>query len=405
MKFIFPETRSQVRGMRIGHLIESDGPGGAERVLVHLARSLTDLDTYNVVFLPLNGEGWIKEELAGSGVRIEYFDLEKPLSWRCVTELAEAFKRHQLNVTHGHEFTMSVYGAWASRLAGIGNLFTMHGSQYYAQKMTRRLAMRSAVAMSSSVVAVSETVRAQLSKDLWVRRSQVQHIPNGVPFREGHSGLRRELGLNWDTPLLITVGNLYPVKGQRYLLDAFAEVRKQHPDVHLAIAGRGELDAPLRARAEELGVGDAFHLLGLRSDIPDILSEGDIFVLPSLSEGLPLAILEAMFAGLPIIASAVGEIPTVLEDGKSGMLVPPGETDALTDAIRALLKNPGQAVVYGDRAKSRATQDYCVDGMVAKYATLYRKAGKGKVGQPEMPNPALVDEEALPQPHRATGSD
>src|SRR5205807_4507369 len=110
-----------------------------------------------------------------------------------------------------------------------------------------------------------------------------------------------------------------------------------HPDVHLAIAGRGDLADALSARARELGVAGRLHLLGLRSDVADVLAAADLFVLPSLSEGLPLALLEAMFAGLPIVASRVGEIPTALVDGECGVLVPPGDPAALAAAQARLL--------------------------------------------------------------------
>jgi hypothetical protein len=141
-------------GLRIAHLIECDGPGGAERVVAHLATTLQAAGAYNLAILPANGEGWLARELAGSGVAIEYFQLNRPVSPACARSLADAFRRHDIEVAHSHEFSMAVYGSWASWLAGVQHVITMHGSRYYAGRPQRRVAMRAAVALSSATVAV-----------------------------------------------------------------------------------------------------------------------------------------------------------------------------------------------------------------------------------------------------------
>src|SRR5207247_10689618 len=137
--------------------------------------------------------------------------------------------------------------------------------------------------------------------------------------------------------LAVAVVNLYPVKGHHFLLEALALLAPRFPRLHVAIAGRGDLEGPLRARAQALDVGDRFHLLGLRSDVGNVLAGADVFVLPSLSEGLPLALLEAMLAARPVVATAVGEVPTVLMGGRAGVLVPPGEAAELAGAVAGVL--------------------------------------------------------------------
>src|SRR5438309_3478711 len=141
--------------LRIAHLIESDGPGGAERVVADLASNLQTSGARNVVFLPEDGEGWLERQLAGSGVAIEYFRLDKPVSPACARALTAAFRRHQIDVAHSHEFSMAVYGASASWLAGVPHVITMHGSRYYAGRLQRRVAMHAAIALSGQTVAVS----------------------------------------------------------------------------------------------------------------------------------------------------------------------------------------------------------------------------------------------------------
>ena len=363
-------------GVRIAHLIECDGPGGAERMLASVARDLQDRGNETLVVAPARGEGWLARELSGTGVCVELFDLDRPFSPRFSRWLAEVFRRHRVALAHSHEFTMAVYGAWAARRAGIPHIITMHGSRYYAGRLQRRIAMRLAVQFSSATVAVSGMLSQSIARDLWIRPSRIATIPNGVrpPLSTEPSRLRDELGLRPDDHLVVAVGNLYPVKGHAVLVDALALLAGRFPRLHVAIAGRGELEAALHGRAEQLGVRDRLHLLGLRSDIANVLAGADLFVLPSLSEGVPLALLEAMLAGKPVIASAVGEVPTVLDGGNAGALVPPSDAAALAAAMDDVLSHPARERALGAAAQARATAAYTFDVMMGAYRALYVRA-------------------------------
>jgi glycosyltransferase involved in cell wall biosynthesis len=363
-----------VTGLRIAHLIESDGPGGAEQVVADLAVDLQESGAQSIVFLPARGEGWLAGRLTGTGVLVEYFDLNTPISPACARSLAMAFRHHRIEVAHSHEFSMAVYGAWASWLAGVHHVITMHGSRYYAGRLQRRLALRAAIASSDRIVAVSHRLAEDMSRDLLVRRARIEMIRNGVRrARAYHTRLREELGLGSDARLLVAVGNLYAVKGHRYLVEAVALLSDRHPNLHVAIAGRGKLETDITTRAGELGVSARIHLLGLRSDIPAVLAAADVFVLPSLSEGLPLALLEAMFAGRPIVASDVGEIGTALDRGRAGRLVAPGNPVDLAAALDDLLSDPNGARRLGARARSRAAAEYDVSQMVCRYRSMYEQ--------------------------------
>lgn len=365
---------------RFAHLIECDGPGGAERMLASVTRDLQDRGDETLVVAPAHGEGWLARELSGTGVRVELFDLDRPFSPRFSRWLAEVFRRHRVALVHSHEFTMAVYGAWAARRVGIPHIITMHGSRYYAGRLQRRIAMRLAVQFSSATVAVSRMLSQSIARDLWIRPSRIVTIPNGVrpPLSAEPSTLRDELGLRPDDHLVVAVGNLYPVKGHTVLVDALALLAApplpRFPRLHVAIAGRGELEALLRSRAAHLGVRDRLHLLGLRSDIGNVLAGADLFVLPSLSEGVPLALLEAMLAGKPVIASAVGEVPTVLDGGRAGTLVAPADAAGLAAAMDALLSDRVRARALGAAAQTRANAGYAFDVMMGAYRALYARA-------------------------------
>lgn len=358
-------------------------------MVASLATELQDAGAENLVIAPANGEGWLARELRGTGVRMESFQLDRPFSPAFARWLAAALQRHRAALAHSHEFTMAVYGAWAARRAGVPHLFTMHGSRYYAGRLQRRVAMRVAAALSGSIVAVSHSLARHLSRDLWLRASRIVTIPNGAGLaRVAHSTLRAELKLRADDRLVLAVGNLYPVKGHGYLVEAFGLLARRFPRLHVAIAGRGDLEAPLRARAQSLDVGDRFHLLGLRSDVGNLLAGADVFVLPSLSEGLPLALIEAMLAERPIVATAVGEVGTVLSGGRDGILVPPGDAAALADALAHVLSDPSEARRLSAAAALRA-EDYTLTKMTDRYVALY----EALLSPGDRPNPLLESSE------------
>jgi glycosyltransferase involved in cell wall biosynthesis len=361
-------------GLRIAHLIESDGPGGAERVVVQLATALQAGGARSVVFTHAQGEGWLARELEGSGVATEYVRQERRVSPGCARSLRAGFRRHRITLVHSHEFAMAVYGGWASWLAGIPHVITMHGGRYYAGRLRRRVAMRAALSFGGRMVAVSGSVARQLGRDLGIPSSRIATIPNGVPHvPSAPTSLRDELGLGPDDRLVVSVGNLYSVKGHRHLIDALSLLATRRPMLHVAISGRGDLADALCAQARDRQVADRVHLLGLRADIPGILAAADLFVLPSLSEGLPLALLEAMFAGCPIVASDVGEVSIALAHGETGVLVPAGDPAALAAAIDGLVGDPARARELGRRAARRAAAEYDVAQMVCRYVAVYEE--------------------------------
>ncbi|HXO86444.1 MAG TPA: glycosyltransferase [Gemmatimonadales bacterium] len=357
---------------RIAHLIECDGPGGAERMVASLAIEQQQAGIQTLVILPANGEGWLEAQLAGSGVATEHFRLDRPVSLACARWLADVLREHRISLAHCHEFSMGVYGAWAAWLARIPHLVTMHGGRYFADRLRRRVALRAGAVLGGYMVAVSHELARQLRRDLWLPASRVSTIPNGVRYVAAtHSTLRDELDLAPEDRLAVAVGNLYSVKGHRFAVEALALLQDSYPRLHLAIAGRGDMADSLLRHAEQRGVAARLHLIGLRADIPNVLAGADLFVLPSLSEGLPLALLEAMFAARPIVASDVGEVRAVLGDGAAGVLVPAGDATALAAALAGVLAAPEQARELGARAKHRATTDYGIASMVARYKQLY----------------------------------
>jgi glycosyltransferase involved in cell wall biosynthesis len=357
----------------LGLLIESDGPGGAEQVVAHLAEHFSRECAMRVtVFVPSGGEGWLAERLRPTPVEVEAVPMGGPLSPHAIMALVSALRRHEVDLLHTHEFGQALGGASAASLRRIPHLITMHGGKYFAERKRRRAALRLAISLSGAITAVSSHSASHLEENLGLRPGTVLVLPNGAKLAPGEAnGTRARLGIPPDVPLALAVGNLYPVKGHRHLVEALSLLTRRHPDLHVAIAGRGEEDHSLRSQARAAGVADRLHLLGLRADVGTLLRAADLFVHPSLAEGLPLAVIEAMLAARPIVASAVGEIPKVLNDGEAGLLVPPADPAALASGIAALITAPERARELGARAAARAGSEYAIPKMAERYLSLY----------------------------------
>jgi glycosyltransferase involved in cell wall biosynthesis len=190
-------------------------------------------------------------------------------------------------------------------------------------------------------------------------------------LRSPYCAIRRELGLEAADRLHRGGQESLSGEGHRHLIDALALLTDRHPTAHLAIGGRGDLEDALRCQARARGIENRVHLLGLRADIPAVLRAADLFVLPSLSEGLPLALLEAMFTGCPIVATDVGDVRVALAQGEAGPLVTPGSPDALAGAIDQLLSDRLRASELGERASRHASAVHGIDQMVRRYRSVY----------------------------------
>jgi glycosyltransferase involved in cell wall biosynthesis len=191
---------------------------------------------------------------------------------------------------------------------------------------------------------------------------------------------RRAIGMPVGVPLVGSLGRLHPQKGFSDLLTAFAQVRQRVSSVRLFVAGDGELRDDLEAQARSLGIAAAVTFAGVRADVSEILAALDVFVLPSLWEGMPNAVLEAMAAGLPVVATAVGGTPEVVVDRVTGLLVPPQDPGALARAIERLLRDPGLRRTMGRAGRRRVERHFHIQETVRQVQDLYEALLRDKAG-------------------------
>lgn len=378
-------TRARVRRqsrksepLRVLYLLETGGPGGAERVLLDLADNLGP-DWQAIVGVMKSG--WLRSNATAAGIPCVMVHGGGLGDVGVLGNLLEAVAAHEIAVIHAHEFYMGLVGAVVSLATGVPLVVTVHGKQYYPDKRRRRAACRMVATQAAALVTVSQDLRRFFCRTTGTPLERVRVIYNGIDLRHrGEPG--RNLGLldsvriPRSAQIVGTVGNLYPVKGHLDLIRAARTILERRPATHLVILGRGALHDTLVAEAEALGLRDRVHLLGYREDVNEWLATMDVFAMPSLSEGLPLSLLEAMSSGVPVVVTDVGGMPEVVQDGETGFVVPPGNVGALADRISFLLGDPARAARMGVAARELVADRFQLDRMVAQYRDLYSRAAR-----------------------------
>lgn len=367
--------------LRLLLLVTELRPAGAERVVQELATRL-DPARYQVVVASLRSpggdDGDVARALAAAGVPVVPLRMRGKLDPRGPWRLVRLVRRLRPHVVHAHLFHANLAARLLARAAGAGRVIsTVHvverrrlPARFALERLTARLDDRTAC--------VSEAVARFARERLGAAPGRLVVVPNGVdlarfaalPAREA---ARADLGLPGEGLVVGALGRLDPQKGLDVLVDAFARVRASTgAPVTLALAGAGPEEAALRARVARLGLDGRVRFLGHRPDVPRVLAAMDVFCMPSRWEGFGLALVEAMAAGRPVIASHVDSLPEVL--GDAGVLVPPDDPAALAGALGALLDDPRRRDDLARRARARAAR-FDVAAMVAAWEAVYRGVG------------------------------
>jgi glycosyltransferase involved in cell wall biosynthesis len=351
--------------------------GGLEKVVIDLARRLAASPEFGVEVCLLKREGARIAELADIPVTLLKKRPGKDL--RLAVRLAAHIRGGSFNIVHAHGPLTYLHAALASRLAGVPCVYTEHARDWDSAGAAVRWSEWLAARLVARVVAVSEETRDKLTGLIGVAPSKVSVIINGVEgaFANGdrprvRAEVRAELGLPETGPVVGFVGRLTPQKGPLFLIEAAALLQRRLPEARFIVIGDGESRPECERLAGELGIEGAVVFAGYRSDVSRLLAAFDLFVMPSVWEGTPLVLLEAMAAARPIVASSVGGIPQVVEDGESGLLIPPGDARTLAETMARALQEPGLAARLGEGALRRYRQSYSLDRMFQDYADLYR---------------------------------
>jgi glycosyltransferase involved in cell wall biosynthesis len=372
-----------------------DAGGGVQWMSYELARHL-DPARYRAIVCCLYQRGELAERLEAQGIPVFVLrgkSSSNPLylgqNLGTVWQLRNLLRSQRVQIAHAHEFYSGTLGRVAARLAGTPVTILMLHNKDRWKRRPHILVDRLLARWTDVIVANSHSVRdyAIPQESLDPLKTAVVH--NGISERRFASvsarrqAKRTELGLKSQAPVLTVVGRLAKEKGHRYLIEALPAVRALYADVRLLIVGDdSSLEASTKEdivqRVKALGLEGSVSLLGQRDDVPDILGATDIFCLPSLWEGFGLVIAEAMAAGRPVVASRIDGIPEVVEDGVTGILVPPRDPRALAEAILELLADPNKAEAMGRAGRERVRKHFTVEAMVLKWDMLYQELARKK---------------------------
>jgi len=314
-------------------------------------------------------------DLQAQGIEVLPLDRRTRADLLPWARFARFLRSEHVDVIHAHMFGSNFWGTVLGRLTRVPVVIAHEHTWSFEGQHVRRLIDRSVIGRFADVViAVSEADRRRMIDIVGIPAERIVLIPNGIPEPAAGDGVRvrDELGLPADAPVLLLTAVLRPQKAIDVMLRALAILRETVPDVRLMVVGPGEADG-LLALASELGIGDAVSFLGHRADIPSLLAAANIGVLSSDFEGSPLAVLEYMAAGLPVVATRVGGLPQLVDEGRSGLLVPRRNPAALAAAIASVITDHELARAMGERGRTRQRAEYSSEAMAARVYALYDK--------------------------------
>lgn len=357
--------------LRVAHLMMTLHVGGLERMVATIASggSACGLDCEVWAYAEV---GEFRTVMERDGITVRHFRTTDGIRHTLPLRLAAALKRQRIQVLHTHHVGPFLYGGMAAALAGVAHVHTEHSRELY--DVPRRAAIGQLMPAVSRVVCVSEELASYRVRAFG---DAPDVVPNGVPVPprptdEDRAEARRRAGVPAEAPVLGCVARLMPEKDHITLVRALKRVRESLPDTRLVLVGWGDREAAIRDEIAACGLADAVVLLGGRDDVESLLPGFDVLTLTSVREGLPLALLEGMGAGLPIVATRVGEIEALL-DGGCGTSCAVGDADAIAEACLAYLQDAAHRSETGLRGRQRVLERYSGASMVARYARIYRE--------------------------------
>jgi glycosyltransferase involved in cell wall biosynthesis len=356
--------------VKIAHVVIGGDVAGGQIVALQLARGAVDAG-HDAVFVSPS-DGAFLDLVRDAGMPVHVVPVSGVVDARSLVRLARVFRAARVDIvhTHGH-FAVNVLARIAARTAGARVLSHMHIQNAFRSGPGRSLQIaidNASARLCFSIVAVSDATRDDLVRQGYPAERLVT-VHNGIERAPAVTPVRLV-----DGPAVIEVARLAPVKGQHVLLEALVHIDASAILVGADLERGGAYELELRADAARAGVSDRVVFAGYRDDVAALLAGCDVFCLPSFAEGLPLVVLEAMAQGKPVVATPVGGTPELVVDGETGVLVPPGDADALARALTELLADAPRAARMGEAGRARVLAEFSAAAMVERVLGLYAGA-------------------------------
>lgn len=367
-----------LRSIRVAQVVDAMGVGGLENGVINLINGLPP--QIQSTLLCMRAEGDMIQRLDSGRVDIACMHKKPGQDWGAIWRAAQQLRRWQVDIVHTRNWG-GVDGILAAKLAGVRHIIhgehgwamdDMHGASRKRNWLRRRLSP-----WVSHYVALSHQIEGWMTGTIGLDPAKISVIHNGVDvqhFQPAEAALiRQTLGLDPSCFWIGTVARFDPIKDHLRLLQAFAQAHAQFPQARFLLVGDGPMRAAIEQQIADLQLGDVVHLPGAQREVRPWLQALDLFVLPSLNEGISNTILEAMACGLPVLATQVGGNPELVLDGDTGTLIPAADTAALAAALAAYLQSPTLAKTQGQAGRQRVQQHFALQRMVHQYATLYQR--------------------------------
>jgi glycosyltransferase involved in cell wall biosynthesis len=367
------------------HLITTCNVGGAEMHLLSLVKGLMQTERFDITVAFFKGKVQDSRSLVSDfeslGVKVVDLNMKSRFDLSALWRLYRLMRAEQFDLLHTHLFRADLFGLPIGKLAGIpGRVSTVHNTEDFFKNSLVGLALRRSFGFAFQLIAISEAVKKSLIEDVRMATNRIRVIHYGIEnessqiFQDTSIDIRQQFAIGENIPLIGTVGRLAAQKGHRYLIEAFAKVKRSFPTAKLLIVGHDSegLRENLEKQIADANLAGEVFLPGYL-DGAQVIQTLDIFVLPSIWEGFGLVLLEAMNAGKPIIASRITAIPEIVKDQETGLLVPPGNAQELAHAICLLLSRPDWAKTLGQSGKRRLETAFTLERMVQQTVHVYDK--------------------------------
>ena len=367
--------------IHILQLVNGFAIGGAETKLLDLIRRL-DKKKYKVFVAGVGQGGPLQSEFEKAADGLVVFEKKSAFDFSLIFKVANYIKRNKIDLVQTTLLYADLIGPMAAKLAGVKHVISWetvsHGENDPLRTKTRhRFGYRLSMKMVSRIIAVSKETQISIILNRKINPKKVKLIYYGVDtdlFNSSENGRvskRAEFGIREDDIVISAVARLEEVKGHKYLIEATKDLIKDFPALKIVFVGDGTLRGKLENQVENLSLSPHYRFLGFRKDVVNLLKMSDIFVLPSLSEGLPNVLLEAMACSKPVVSTNVGGIPEIISTGKTGYLVSPEDSNLLRKAIRKLVENPDYQKKIGAKGRQLVENNFSLNKMVQDFEYLY----------------------------------
>jgi glycosyltransferase involved in cell wall biosynthesis len=365
--------------IKVVHVLPNFGPAGAEHMAANLMRTL-DRRQFEVSAISLFDRSGthLEELLERNGIPVWYLVKRPGFDPRMFVRIARTLERIRPHVAHTHRYVLRYCLPYMLSSRVPARVHTVHNIAEKEVGWSGRLVHRVAFKGGVLPVAIADEVNISLGRQYGITDAPL--IPNGIPLEHvrrpsiGREEWLKKVGFAVNDILFVCVAQLRAQKNPQLLLESFARGPASDPRARLLFVGEGELGEDLEGRIRAMGLQGKVRLLGVRSDVPEVLNAADVFVLSSDWEGNPLSVMEAMAAGKPAICTAVGGVPELIEDGVDGLLVPRGDAKAMSSAMVRMLEDPQTRRTMGEAAAKKATKRFGLQAMTEAYEDLYRTA-------------------------------